>query len=302
MRILNPILNYLLECRYQAKLILEQVPLSAIRQAASSERQALRLATEVETIGSEAPQLGSYKFNAAKIKPTLIELENIPANTLFNSKAGSVIETELSNSINQLTSKSPNSKTAKDLYVEIRTSRPELFNNQHSDEISNRLYDMVLAKTDEVSRTPTSPIIIPDKPEETVIPAPKPDYTPWTPTPAAPPSPYTPPSIPTSEPETYLTVNSKVNSSAAEQNLPLGKLDIMNIAVPLVQSAGALRRPTEPNSRLRVPGNNNINNTNQYPEENDDILTVSGDINHIDDVDLEMNKILGKYSGNYRIQ
>jgi hypothetical protein len=297
MRSLNPILNYLLECRYQAKLILEQVPLSAIRQAASNERQALRLATEVETIGNEAPQLGSYKFNAAKIKPTLIELENIPANTLFNSKAGSVIETELSNSINQLTSKSPTSKTAKDLYVEIRTSRPELFNNQHGDEISNRLYDMVLSKTDEVSRTPPiAPIVIPDKPD----PAETPVVPPIRPLPLeVPPSPYTPPAIPKTEPETNL----QTNTSASEQNFPLGYLAINTLTVPLAQTDSALRRPTEPtNGRVRIPSGNNQNNTNQYSEEDHDTITVSGDINNIDDVDLELNKILGKYSGNYRIK
>jgi hypothetical protein len=295
MRSLNPILNYLLECRYQAKLILEQVPLSAIRQAVSNERQALRLATEVETIGNEASQLGPYKFNAAKIKPTLIELENIPANTLFNSRQGSVIETELNNSINQLTSKSPTPKTAKDLYIEIRTSRPELFNNHHNDEISNKLYDMVLAKTDEVaSNPPPKPIIIPDQPDPEQLP----NVPPFRPIPIEvppAPSPYKPPSIPETKPET--------NTSSAEKTLPLGQLSLMTLAVPLAQTDAALRRPSEPtNSRLRIPYQNNQNNVNQYPEEEDNMITVSGNVDNIDDVDLEMNKILGKYSGNYRIQ
>jgi len=296
MRSLNPILNYLLECRYQAKLILEQVPLSALRQTIGPERQALRLATEIETSGNEALQAGPYKFNAVKMKPILTELETIPVNGVFASKTGKYIETELTTAINQSLSKSQTIKTSDQLFDEIYINRPELFlNNPHSNEISNKLYDMVLARTDEVSRNqPPKPIIIPDQPDTEQVP----NVPPFRPIPIEvppAPSPYKPPSIPETKPET--------NTSSAEKTLPLGQLSLMTLAVPLAQTDAALRRPSEPtNSRLRIPTGNNQNNVNQYPEEEDDTITVSGNLDNIDDVDLELNRILGKYSGNYRIQ
>lgn len=297
MRSLNPILHYLLECRYQAKLILEQVPLSALRQSMAPERQALRLATEIETTGTEASNVGSYKFNAVKMKPILSELETVPVNGVFASRSGPTIEAELNTAISQSLSKSPTPKTSDQLFDEIYTSRPELFvYNTHANEISNKLYNMVLARTDEVARTPhITPIVVPDKPDPEETPV----VPPIRPVPLeVPPSPYAPPAIPKTEPETNL----QTNTSAAEQNFPMGHLDLMTLAVPLAQSAGALRRPTEPNTRLRAPSGNNQNNTNQYSEEDDNTITVSGDINNIDDVDLELNKILGKYSGTYRIK
>lgn len=297
MRSLNPILHYLLECRYQAKLILEQVPLSALRQSMAPERQALRLATEIETTGTEASNVGSYKFNAVKMKPILSELETVPVNGVFASRSGPTIEAELNTAISQSLSKSPTPKTSDQLFDEIYTSRPELFvYNTHANEISNKLYNMVLARTDEVARTPPiTPIVVPDKPDPEETPV----VPPIRPVPLeVPPSPYAPPAIPKTEPE----INLQTNTSAAEQNFPMGHLDLMTLAVPLAQSAGALRRPTEPNTRLRAPSGNNQNNTNQYSEEDDNTITVSGDINNIDDVDLELNKILGKYSGTYRIK
>lgn len=298
MRSLNPILHYLLECRYQTKLILEQVPISALRQSMAPERQALRLATEIETTGAEASQVGSYKFNAVKMKPILSKLETVPVNGVFASRTGPTIEAELNTAISQSLSKSPTPKTSDQLFDEIYTSRPELFvYNTHANEISNKLYNMVLSRTDEVSRNPPiAPIVIPDKPDPAEIPA----APPIRPLPLEiPPSPYTPPAIPKTEPETNL----QTNTSASEQNFPLGYLAINTLTVPLAQTDSALRRPTEPtNGRVRIPSGNNQNNTNQYSEEDDDTITVSGDINNIDDVDLELNKILGKYSGNYRIK
>ena len=300
MRSLNPILHYLLECRYQTKLILEQVPISALRQSMAPERQALRLATEIETTGTEASQVGSYKFNAVKMKPILSELETIPVNGVFASRTGPTIEAELNTAISQSLSKSPTPKTSDQLFDEIYTSRPELFvYNTHANEISNKLYNMVLTRTDEVARNPTpKPIVIPDQPIETPSPAPiiipdRPQELPAVPRP----SPYRPPSIPTTEPE----ITPKTDESSSEQSFPLGYLDTITYAIPLAQSVNALRRPTEDPFKLRYPPSGNQERRNPEEEEENNNFSFSGNIDHIDDIDLNLNKILGKYSGNYRI-
>ena len=63
MRRLNPILQYLLECRYQVNKLMEQSALPILRALAPEERALLRLGGEAESSAGR-----SLKFNTGKIE------------------------------------------------------------------------------------------------------------------------------------------------------------------------------------------------------------------------------------------